>query len=211
MLKLKVLVCKSWRCCIVFWGLSFFGRRKWLVLYLVSFIYCILDIFILFSVFVVRLMSCILLWVLMIFVIVCCLKIVLCCSSWLCWIVCVGYCKFLNIRKIFVFMFLMKRVWSCICMVGMCGVMVLKSLWLKKGFSWIWFIFWKKLMCYSIWNIWGLRWCWLIWNVFLWVLVVCRFVKICFVIGNIFLLKWSCFLCVLWWFLVVSWVVNLFW
>lgn len=135
MLKLKVLARKSWRRCIVFWGLSFFGRRKRSVSYSVSFIYCISDIFILFSAFVVRLTSCILLWVLTIFVIARCSKIVLCRSSRSCRIVCVGYCKFLNIRKIFVFMFLTKRVWSRIRTVGMCGVTVLKSLWLKKGFS----------------------------------------------------------------------------
>ena len=52
-----------------------------------------------------------------------------------CRIVCAGYYKLLNIRKIFAFMLSTKRAWSRIRTAGMCGATASKSLWLKRGFS----------------------------------------------------------------------------
>lgn len=65
--------------------------------------------------------SCISLWVLTIPATARCLKTAPCRSSPRCRIVCAGYYKLLNIRKIFAFMLSTKRAWSRIRTAGMCG------------------------------------------------------------------------------------------
>lgn len=65
--------------------------------------------------------SCISLWVLTIPATAHCSKTAPCRSSPRCRIVCAGYCKPLNIRKISVFMLSMKRAWSHIHTAGMYG------------------------------------------------------------------------------------------
>lgn len=104
-----------------FWGLSFPGRRKRSVSYSVSSIHCIPDISTLSSAPVAVLTSCISLWVLTIPATAHCLKTAPCRSSPRCRIVCAGYYKLLNIRKIFAFMLSTKRAWSRIRTAGMCG------------------------------------------------------------------------------------------
>ncbi len=133
--KLKAPAHKSWRHCTVIWDLNFPGRRKRSVSYSVSFTRCIPDISTLSSAPVARLTSCISLWVLTIPATAHCSKTAPCRSSPRCRIVCAGYCKPLNIRKISVFMLSMKRAWSHIHTAGMYGATASKSLWLKKGFS----------------------------------------------------------------------------
>lgn len=102
-------------------GLEFPRRRKRSVSYSVSFTRCIPDISTLSSAPVARLTSCISLWVLTIPATAHCSKTAPCRSSPRCRIVCAGYCKPLNIRKISVFMLSMKRAWSHIHTAGMYG------------------------------------------------------------------------------------------
>lgn len=115
-------------------GLEFPGRRKRSVSYSVSFTRCIPDISTLSSAPVARLTSCISLWVLTIPATAHCSKTAPCRSSPRCRIVCAGYCKPLNIRKISVFMLSMKRAWSHIHTAGMYGATASKFM-AEKGFS----------------------------------------------------------------------------
>lgn len=109
-------------------GLEFPRQKKTIGVVFGSFTRCIPDISTLSSAPVARLTSCISLWVLTIPATAHCSKTAPCRSSPRCRIVCAGYCKPLNIRKISVFMLSMKRAWSHIHTAGMYGATASKSL-----------------------------------------------------------------------------------
>ena len=73
----------------------------------------------------------------------------------------------LNIKKIYISMPLMKKVWSPIPMAGMSGVKALRLLWMRKGFIRTGFTHRKRQMRRNICSIWGQKPSWWILNALL--------------------------------------------